>query len=510
MNTAKKFTKKQHIQKFIDFIFHDKITASTILWEKNRPKNAWQVVSPSYSLSNFAAQLAERNDIYYCPNQFFSWRLDKNLHKMTVMYVDVDCHEEIEGLDDVQRCEVILKKLAQTEDNLAAEGIPRPSAIVYTGRGFHLYWRINTQKGFVAKKFQLALRELAKKCGGDMRCCDTTRMLRLPYTYNTKTASLVNVEYVHYFIYDFTELCDAILPLSHDQLSDIRTVRAQKGLPLSHDHAIRSSIYNRWYLVHQDLLKITDFHCTNKGVLEGSRDTLLFHLINSLSWFIHADALQGEIVNMVNRFFPSFTYNQALSYCSSITRRAKKSVAGNEYRYKYKRQTLYDELAHLIPASLLPSLKAIVSDAEISKRKKIRREKRNQEMGVMKRKDYEDRAKKRFKDIISLVQKKIRYSKIATALDVSVSLVKSNVAKAKKVGLLVNKLSLAFLKAQVVKVRSLYSLRSKGFFLGTPYRLIDASVLVAAMLFYPLKNIKKLGMPAGIPSYHDSQVSGGG
>ena len=110
----------------------------------------------------------------------------------------------------------------------------------------------------------------------------------------------------------------------------------------------------------------------------------------------------------------------------------------------------------------------------------------------MKRKDYEDRAKKRFKDIISLAQKNIRYSKIAAALDVSVSLVKSNVAKAKKVGLLVNKLSLAFIKTQVVKVRSLYSLRSKGFFLGTPYRLIDASVLVAAMLFYPLKNIRRL------------------
>ncbi|MCP6390868.1 hypothetical protein NL487_28500, partial [Klebsiella pneumoniae] len=70
------------------------------------------------------------------------------------MYVDVDCHDEIIGLNDINRCQVILNKLVETEDKLESRGIPKPSAIVYTGRGFHLYWRINTQKGFVARKYQ--------------------------------------------------------------------------------------------------------------------------------------------------------------------------------------------------------------------------------------------------------------------------------------------------------------------------------------------------------------------
>lgn len=510
MNTAKKFTKKQQIQRFIDFIFHDKITASTILWEKEKPKNAWQVINPSNSLADHAAQLAEKNDIYYCPNQFFSWRLDKNLHKMTVMYVDVDCHEEIEGLDTLERCDIILRKLAETENKLESKGIPKPSAIVYTGRGFHLYWRINTQKGFAAKKYQTTLRELAKICDGDMRCCDTTRMLRLPYTYNTKTASLVNVEYVHYYIYDFSELCDAVLPLTKEELEDIRAVRAKKGLPLSHDKATQSTIYNRWYLVHQDLLKITDFHCTNKGVLEGSRDTLLFHLINSLSWFIHSDALQGEIVSMVNRFFPTFTVKQALSYCSSITRRAKKSVAGDEFRYKYKRQTLFDELEHLIPPSLASSLKAIASNTEMQHRKQAKRAESNKAKGVMNRKDYQERAQQRFKDVVTLVQKNLPYSIIAEKLDISISLVKSNVAKAKKKGILIKKLSLSAIKNQVVKVRSLYSLRSKGFLSILMSSFAVPPTFLAAMLFYPLKNIKKIGMPAGIPSSYYLKSSGGG
>ena len=509
MNTAKKITKKQQIQSFISFIFHDKVTASTILWEKDKPKNAWQVINPSQSFSVRAAELAEKNDIYYCPNQFFNWRLDKNLHKMTVMYVDVDCHDEIIGLNDINRCQVILNKLVQTEDKLESRGIPKPSAIVYTGRGFHLYWRINTQKGFVARKYQTALRELAKICDGDMRCCDTTRMLRLPYTYNTKTASLVNVEYAHYFIYDFNELCDSILPLSTEELKDIRAERAKKGLPLSHHKSTQSSIYNRWYLVHQDLLKITNFHATNKGVLEGSRDTLLFHLINSLSWFIHADALQGEIVNMVKRFFPSFTVNQALSYCSSITRRAKKSVAGNEFRYKYKRQTLFEELEHLIPASLLPSLQAITSDDEMKQRKRVKRAKINAEKGVMKRKDYEERAKKRFDNIINLIKKKVSYSDIAKELDVSLSLVKFNAAKGRRQGLLKDKLSIASIKKCMVKVRSLYSLQSKGFLAEEQGKLIKEQGFLAAMFFYPLKNIKKLGMPAGIPSYRYLNFTGG-
>lgn len=494
MNTAKKLTNQQQIVKFLDFIFHEKPTASTIFWESNKPAKAWTIINPNQSIADFAASFANKTDVYYCPNQFFNWRLDKNLHKMSCLYVDVDCHELLDGInDDYERSMLIMKRLVQTEDKLERKGIPKASGITYSGRGFHLYWRINTQKGFVARKYQTALRELARICDADMQCCDTTRMLRLPYTFNSKTATLANFEIVHYHIYDFDELCDAILPLTKEELIDIRAIRARKNKPFSHDKKILSTIYNRWYLVHQDILKIAEYHNTSTGIPVGARDTLLFHLINSLSWFIHADGLEAEVMSLVNRFFPSFTVKQALSYCSSVIKRAKKTVGGSEFRYKYKRETLYDELSHLIPKDL--ALKAIVPTCIIEERREKRKEKRRAEAGALQRSEYEHRAKERFNAVVQLAKSKLSYPSIAKKLGISLSLVKQNMMKAKKKGLLRTKFKLSILKQLSVKVRFLYSLRSKGFFVQGMGAISRCSLLLDRMLFFPLKINKKRACP---------------
>ena len=72
---------------------------------------------------------------------------------------------------------------------------PRPSAVVNTGRGVHIYWFLETQvaAGEAVRLSRLAT--LAYK--GDMACCEPRRVLRLPGTFNYKYSPARSVTLAH-------------------------------------------------------------------------------------------------------------------------------------------------------------------------------------------------------------------------------------------------------------------------------------------------------------------------
>ena len=74
----------------------------------------------------------------------------------------------------------------------------QPSKIVFSGGGYHLYYlfkeALDTQENL--ERIELALRQLTDLVGGDLQCCEVSRVMRLPGTHNTKDGAWTAVEVV--------------------------------------------------------------------------------------------------------------------------------------------------------------------------------------------------------------------------------------------------------------------------------------------------------------------------
>jgi hypothetical protein len=76
------------------------------------------------------------------------------------------------------------------EDLPAVEGLPEASMVVYTGRGIHLYWKLDTPVPLA--DMEAYNRGLSIALGGD-HCWDRKRVLRLPMTINSKTGKMCHI-----------------------------------------------------------------------------------------------------------------------------------------------------------------------------------------------------------------------------------------------------------------------------------------------------------------------------
>lgn len=350
-------------------------------------ETSWHVLNRSVAREKLS-RWTDQPDVFITPNEFFRWRLIKNVAALNALYIDLDCHQG----EDIGRC------VEHALSALEFARIPQPNAIIYTGRGAHIYWLLERTHGAALPRWQACQRRLIEITGADRMCADATRVLRVVGSVNTKAANaIVRAEPISNARYQFDWLHDQIMPQARAEIRDLRAVRAKRGDRLPGYAA--GSIYQRWYLVYRDLHSIVQHNWFGGQVPEGNRDTILFHMANALSWFTISEALENEIVMVAQEITPSLSRKDALSYCTSVVNRARKTALdpdGGEHRYKYKRETLYGQLENLIPKDLLPRLRAIIPDelARDRQREANRRcdTRRRQEAGAISRTEYLDAA----------------------------------------------------------------------------------------------------------------------
>lgn len=347
---------------------------SLIAWCKDQ-KPAWPKVYPDAhkAMQDQLSRWVGQPDTFITPNEFYGWRLIRLLSCINALYVDIDCHD---GSDiDMQR--MAWDAVAALERAHA----PLPNVIVYTGRGIHLYWTLDTALPAAAlPRWQACQRALVKLLEGDSQSADATRVLRMIGTTNSKANNWkVTAEIVVPQRYRFDELADDILPFTRAEIRDLSAARARKKAEKGPRKA-SGTIFDRWHHVYQDLHRILDFHWFG-GVPEGHRNTMLFHLSNALSWFTRHEALEDEIAAIGRTQIPSLSNREVRDYTGPIVKRAQAAAAGQllsygnqmvDPRYRYRRQTLYDALSPLIPSELLPSMRAIIPDELAHERREAR------------------------------------------------------------------------------------------------------------------------------------------
>jgi DNA-binding CsgD family transcriptional regulator len=352
-----------------------------LLWLKGRKQSngrEWYSLNREIALQELS-RYTSQPDVYVTPNEFHGWRLVRLLSGLNAFYVDIDVH-------DGAGCPVAAAAAALERIDRAR--LPGPSMVVYTGRGAHLYWCFNRTPAAALPRWQRVQRTLVALTAGDKQVVDVTRVLRVVGTTNPLAAEgrkSVTGEVLNPGRYDFDWLCDQIVELPRAEIRDIRAARANKD---AQDRAesraagkTAGSIFQVWYHRYTDLIKIADAHWFG-GVPQGHRNSMLFMMATSLSWFTRSEALNDEILAVARHHMPSFSDAEIQSTVSSVIKRATDAADGKHYewngekidpRYRFTSARIWEQMKDLVLAhpELVGQLRAIVPPEVRTERRKV-------------------------------------------------------------------------------------------------------------------------------------------
>lgn len=329
---------------------------TAVLWEREGLGKRWHKLAPNdpHVPAVLRAQVGTR-DGYITVNEFRWWRQVDNLKSLRALYVDIDRQMSVEDIDDA----------------LGQARLPWPSLVVWSGRGVHLYWLhspVPAQALPVWQRCQDVIIKTLSFAGADPAAKDCARVLRLCGTINAKNGAAVTGRVYDPEPWDWHSLCDEVLgprQAPKAKVLDFATKKAERG-----ERTRTGSIYDWWHVVYRDLLAIADRHWFG-GIPEGHRNNFIFLSSVALSWFAHADTLEGELLRRAQTWTPGFKEADLRAAIKNPIERAHQAASGlkiewngqqRDPRYWYKRETLHTLMQPLIDDELAPRLRAIVSD----------------------------------------------------------------------------------------------------------------------------------------------------
>lgn len=350
---------------------HSDAHGTVLLWELAGAGKRWTKLRPNDpAIPQLVSQHAGQQDRFMSVNEFHAWREVRQLKSLRACYADIDGNVDLEAV----------------LDSLASAMMPAPSSVVWSGRGLHLYWELEpvpAQALPVWQRVQNALVAAVRSVGADVRAKDCTRVLRLVGSVNSKSCKEVRGVVWSGVRWTLHRLADEVLGARRGQTTaevrDMATARVRKG-PRP---AAVGSIYERWHHVYRDIIRIGEHHRhLEGGIPEGHRDAWLFLYGVSLSWFAEPETMVDEVARAARVWTPGLSMVEIRKTLQTTLERATKAAAGDKVewrgelvdpRYRFKRQSLYDWLAPLIPDGLVDELRGVVSD-EVAKARKGERD----------------------------------------------------------------------------------------------------------------------------------------
>lgn len=141
----------------------------------------------------------------------------KHLKRLTALYVDLDCYKL--GLTKEQ---VLLRLEEDYLDIGANNRIPQPTFIIDSGRGIYLIWKLQDEDRNALPRWQAVqqyLTDTLMELGADQACTDGARILRVPYSRNPKSQSIVTIK-------DFVDVSYTLNEIAREY--DIKSVKTAK------------------------------------------------------------------------------------------------------------------------------------------------------------------------------------------------------------------------------------------------------------------------------------------
>ena len=186
----------------------------------------------TYPLSEFTSRLGDLlsqpdQDSYISQADFKRPnRRAVNVMRMQTLFVYLDTYNE-PTLAGIEPEAMAVKILQRCED----VGIPEPSVIIYSGRGYYAKWFIKPLPSAALPRWSVVEKYLIKAFKGmgvDENVKDVSRVLRLVGTINQKSGDKVRILHLNDdgkygdqpVVYSFDTIADTILPFSRDDARD--------------------------------------------------------------------------------------------------------------------------------------------------------------------------------------------------------------------------------------------------------------------------------------------------
>ncbi len=322
-------------------------------------------------------------------------------------------------------------------------GIPCPSLIVSTGRGYHAKWLFEKGVPWLAlDRWAAVEREIVARLRGhvdaDQRATDAARVLRVVGTMNSRTGELARIVWTNktttgdVMRYGFDTLADEVFPFrraSHHE----RHGKALRTAVEGRQRATRAhyTVGSLWWSRYRDIRRLCTLRgwtAGNGGVPEGYRDQVLFLGSVALSWIARPSTWWGEVESLAADFTPSLRESEWRTYVGTAYRRlvASSQTDKPETRYRYSTARIVRDLD--ISREEMAKLEVLLDPDLVRERKLLKDRERVTEFrrarGVVERGTYRAIVEERAQEIRRLIAEGLSQREVAEKLAVSRDIVR--------------------------------------------------------------------------------------
>ncbi|MDK2564164.1 DNA-binding response regulator [Romboutsia sedimentorum] len=415
---------------FCDHLYNDSTDGYIQILKLNDENNNGDKTIKIYNTKNEGLReivevFNDEDDVFLSPNtMYLPKRRVENIRQFRALFQDIDCNKV--GFEKAETAYIVWQ--------LYYDGkIPKPTMVTDSGRGVHLYWRIqNAPYGALNtwQELQDYIYYQLKHLGADRKSTDGARVLRLPGTINSKNEEDCKVLYIdnelEYSMYDLREQYLNYKPKSH-QLEIVETKK--------NDTKVVSNKFFNSYSLHmersndlQTLCKLRKYDMTGfrnmvihcyvywKGIYVRDSyelENIVMELNNAFTEplkEIEIRAILRSVPKAIDKFI---AYEQGLR-CGE-RKRVSKGMRDKE-GYWYKNDTLIERLD--ISTSEQKHMKTIIGvDEKYDRNNERRRKSRRNEEGLTKR---EKEKLDTINELRELVNKGLKNKDIAEKLSISV------------------------------------------------------------------------------------------
>lgn len=286
-------------------------------------------------------------DVYMTLNTFASpKRTNSNIQEFRALYIDLDTYNTEFTNEQV---------LMNLETDYYGKIIPRPNAIIHSGRGLCLVFMLNfapkqayKRWSYVQKRFV----ELLAPLGADNAVKDPARILRLAGTTNSKNGENVYIDYLHTEKYELSELMT-------DYALDHEYIPKSKKAPKKRKKGHRLSPYTLYKARVEDLFRLVQLR---HGQMNGYREKTLFLCRYFVMHIAGESAAMEAVMKLNNMFTEPLSRQEAINSTKSAVRAYYENKSNKHMGYNYSNVSLISELA--ISPEEQKSLATIISKDE--------------------------------------------------------------------------------------------------------------------------------------------------
>ena len=333
----------------------------------------------------------EENWFININTMYRNYRAVSDIRQLRALYIDLDLlgtgYTKIQAIYELYELAIDKK-------------IPMYSMIVDSGRGLHIYWRIEDapfQALGTWQELEHYLYYNLKHLGADLKATDGARVLRLPKTINPKCNELTKVLFVNeelkYSMRDLREEYLNYKPKKYKKATKSSTKEVRKKV-------VSNAFFNS-YSLHMERAEDLYSLCYARNFkVTGHRNMIIHCYAYWKGLVVKNEEELEEIVNKLNdKFTEPLKHTEIKAVLRAVGKQVekfieyenkfragtiKKKIAGKNDKagYWYKNQTLIERLD--ITVKEQESLKTIISKEEKYRRKNIKRTPRN-EIGLTKK-----------------------------------------------------------------------------------------------------------------------------